>query len=175
MLATVPAAENDTLLQSCNQLELPPPTPKSEAAALPLRAEGLPLTLTRAGDDDEREPTTTTAARCCQTCGASIASHRKPETRYCGKQCRNAASNPRNNARRLLALVKSLVQRLNERAGWGLPLEGEKSLHIEAERVFQGFVGKVKLAVQVDVLPAHGRAGGDGIGHRLALGRRGLE
>jgi len=74
-----------------------------------------------------------------------------------------------------LALVKSLVQRLNERAGWGLPLEGKKRLYIEAERVFQGFVGKVKLAVQVDVLPAHGRAGGDGIGHLLALVRRGLE
>ena len=74
-----------------------------------------------------------------------------------------------------MALVKSLVQRLNERAGWGLPLEGKKVLHIEAERVFQGFVGKVKLAMQVDVLPTHGRAGGDGIGHRLAFGGRGLE
>jgi hypothetical protein len=50
-------------------------------------------------DDDEREQTTT-AARCCQTCGAPIASHRKPEARYCGKKCRNAASNPRNNAKR---------------------------------------------------------------------------
>ena len=72
-----------------------------------------------------------------------------------------------------MALVKSLVQRLNERAGWGLPLEDRKGLHIEAERVFQGFVGKVKLAVQVEVLPADGRTGGDGIGHRPALGRRG--
>ena len=53
-----------------------------------------------------------------------------------------------------MALVKSLVQRLNEWAGWGLPLEGKKRLSIEAERVFQGFVGKVKLAMQVDVLPA---------------------
>ena len=30
-----------------------------------------------------------------------------------------------------MALVKSLVQRLNERATWGLPLEGKKSQHIE--------------------------------------------
>jgi hypothetical protein len=35
-----------------------------------------------------------------------------------------------------LALVKSLVQRLNERTGWGLPLEGKKGLYIEAERIF---------------------------------------
>ena len=74
-----------------------------------------------------------------------------------------------------MALVKSLVQRLNERAGWGLPLEGKKRLYIETERVFQGVVGKVKLAVPVEVLPAPGRTGGDGIGHRLALGRRCLE
>ena len=74
-----------------------------------------------------------------------------------------------------MALVKSLVQRLNERAGWGLPLEGKKGLYIEAERVFEGLIREVKFAVQVDVLPAHGRAGGDGIGYLLALGRRGLE
>jgi len=32
-----------------------------------------------------------------------------------------------------LALVKSLVQRLNQRTGWALPLEGKKRLYIEAE------------------------------------------
>jgi hypothetical protein len=47
-------------------------------------------------------------------------------------------------------------------------MEDKKGLYIEAERVFQGFVGKVKLAV----LPADGQTGGDGTGHRLALGRR---
>ena len=74
-----------------------------------------------------------------------------------------------------MALVKSLVQKLNGRGRLRLPVEGEERVHIEAERVFQDFVGKVKLAVQVEVLPAHGRAGGEGIGHRLALGRRGLQ
>ena len=56
--------------------------------------------------DDEREPTTT-AARCCLSCGAPLASHRKPETRYCGKKCRNAASNPGYNARRTLHKIES--------------------------------------------------------------------
>jgi hypothetical protein len=57
-------------------------------------------------NDDEREPMPP-AARCCLTCGAPIASHRKPETRYCGKKCRNAASNPGNNARRTLLKIES--------------------------------------------------------------------
>ena len=75
----------------------------------------------------------------------------------------------------VVALVKSLVQRLNERAGWGLPLEGKKGLHIKAERVFEGIIREIEFPMQVDVLPAYGRAGGDGIGHLLALVRRGLE
>ena len=72
-------------------------------------------------------------------------------------------------------MVKSLVQKLNGRAGSLLPVEGQQGLDIEAERVFEGVVGEVKLAVQVDMLPADGRAGGDGVGHRLTLGRRGLK
>jgi hypothetical protein len=57
-------------------------------------------------DDDEREPMPP-AARCCLTCDAPIARHRKPETRYCGKKCRNAASNPGHNARRTLLKIES--------------------------------------------------------------------
>ncbi|WP_243650989.1 DUF3500 domain-containing protein [Hymenobacter gummosus] len=73
-----------------------------------------------------------------------------------------------------LALVKSLVQKLNGRGGWLLPSEGKKCVQIEAQRIFQRFVGEIEFAVQVDVLPAHRRAGSDGVGHSLALGRRGL-
>jgi hypothetical protein len=70
------------------------------ASGLPASSPCLPV-----ADDDEREPTT--AARCCLTCGAPLASHRKPETRYCGKKCRNAASNPGHNARRALHKIES--------------------------------------------------------------------
>jgi len=66
-----------------------------------------------------------------------------------------------------MALVKRLVQRVNEWSRWRLP--------VEAEGIFWGVVREIELAVQVDVLRAHGRAGGDGISYGLALGRRGLE
>ena len=61
-----------------------------------------------------------------------------------------------------------------KRRGRGLPSESKKGLYIEAEQIFQD-VGEVKLAVQVNVLITHGRANSDGIGHRPALGRWGLE
>jgi hypothetical protein len=56
-------------------------------------------------DDDEREPTTTTGARCCQTCGRVLTSS-SSRAKFCSerelgaaaKKCRNADSNPRNNA-----------------------------------------------------------------------------
>lgn len=71
-------------------------------------AGGLPASspcLSADDDDDEREPTT--AARCCLTCNAPLASHRKPETKYCGKKCRNAASNPVHNTRRTVHRILS--------------------------------------------------------------------
>lgn len=150
MLATVPATENDNILQSCNHLESPPV--KEPTAAPPLVKDVGLLARSLAclaaaddeaddnddyeaddnddydddhdetgarrwpvlrnsspgphGDDDEREPTTT-AARYCLTCSAPIASHRKPETRYCGKKCKNAASNPVHNTRRTVHRILS--------------------------------------------------------------------
>ena len=65
-----------------------------------------------ANDDDDRP---TTAGRCCLTCSAPIASHRKPEAQYCGKQCRNAASNPGHNARRTLRKIESQWQLFDQR------------------------------------------------------------
>jgi hypothetical protein len=103
-IAELPAAQLNPL---CKVLSL---QQEREEAAPPQTAKGLlamqcpPARL--AADDDEREPTTT-AARCCLTCSAPIASHRKPETRYCGKKCRNAASNPGHNARRTLLKIES--------------------------------------------------------------------
>ena len=44
-------------------------------------------------------------------------------------------------------------------------MEDQQGLNIEAEGVLEGVVGEAKLAVQIDMLPAHGRAGGDGVGH----------
>ncbi len=77
----------------------PPLVNDAGAGGLPASSPCLP-----ADDDDEREPP---AARCCLTCGAPIASHRKPEARYCAKKCRNAASNPGHNARRTLLKIES--------------------------------------------------------------------
>ncbi len=111
LLPPVAAAQNDTFLHTSSLLELPSMRVVKEAAP-PLvndaGAGGLPASspCLPADDDDEREPTTT-AARCCLTCSAPIASHRKPETRYCAKKCRNAASNPGHNARRTLLKIES--------------------------------------------------------------------
>ena len=44
-------------------------------------------------------------------------------------------------------------------------MKDQQGLDIEAEGVLEGVVGEVKLAVQIDVLPVHGRASGDGVGH----------
>ena len=62
-----------------------------------------------AANEDERQQLTT-AARCCPTCGAPIASHRKPEARYCNKKCRNAASNPVHNTLRAVHRIESQPQ-----------------------------------------------------------------
>lgn len=53
-------------------------------------------------------------------------------------------------------MVKDLVQKSSARVGKRFPIEGHEGFGIEAERVLEGFVGEVKLAVQVEVLPAHG-------------------
>lgn len=60
-----------------------------------------------------------TGARCCFTCGRALATH-NPKAKYCtasevgeraAKKCRNAASNPPNNARRrLLEIEHKLLQ-----------------------------------------------------------------
>jgi hypothetical protein len=109
LLAPVLAVQNDTILHTFSPVEVSPlriaaPAPSQTAEGL--LAKQCPPARLATDDDDEREPTTT-AARCCLTCSAPIASHRKPETRYCGKNCRNAASNPRNNARRTLLKIES--------------------------------------------------------------------
>jgi hypothetical protein len=101
MLPLVAHTQNDTLLHTSSLLELPSMRVEREAAPPLVKdagASGLPACLA----DDETKP-----SRCCQTCGAPIASNRKPETRYCGKKCRNAASNPGHNARRSLRKIES--------------------------------------------------------------------
>ena len=109
----VATTQNDTFFNTSSLLELPPVSLVKEPAPSLLANAGAdallaPPTLPAylAADDDDR-PTTT--ARRCLTCGAPIASHRKPETRYCDKQCRNAASNPGHNARRALSRIDSKI------------------------------------------------------------------
>jgi hypothetical protein len=109
LLPPVAAAQNDTLLHTSSLLELPSMRVVKEAAPPLVKDKGASGLLLcppacHADDDDETAPT---AGRCCQTCGAPIASHRKPDTRYCGKKCRNAASNPGHNARRTLRKIES--------------------------------------------------------------------
>lgn len=114
-LATVPAAENDTLLHSCNQMEFPPIKEREEAPALN-PAEGLLHHLPQREGEKEREEAPTPPAgapRCCQTCGRPLNS-RNAMAKFCSerelgaaaKKCRNAASNPRNNARRRLLQIE---------------------------------------------------------------------
>jgi len=69
----------------------------------------------------------------------------------------------RADRQRGVALVKSLVQ-LNGWVGGLPPVESQKGLIVKVQGVFEGLVGEVILAVQVDMPPAHGRTGGDGIG-----------
>ena len=70
-------------------------------------------------------------------------------------------------ALKLVALVKSLVQRLNGRGGRGLRAKGNNSRYINAEQVFQDIIREVKLAVQVDVLRTHERDAGAQLGQQL--------
>jgi hypothetical protein len=109
LLPPVATAQIDTFLHTSSLLELPSMRVVKEAAPPLVTDVGagglLPCPLACPPDDDEREPTT--AARCCLTCNAPIASHRKPETRYCGNKCKNAASNPGHNARRTLRRIES--------------------------------------------------------------------
>ena len=119
LLPPVATTQNDPFFHTSSLLELPPvslvkePAPSllADAGADALLAPPTLPTYLAAADDDDR-PTTTahpTTARRCLTCGAPIASHRKPETRYCAKQCRNAASNPGHNARRALSRIYSKI------------------------------------------------------------------
>jgi hypothetical protein len=110
-LATVPAAENDTLLHSCNQMEFTPIKEREEAPALN-PAEGLLDHLPKR--EKEEAPTPPNGApRCCQTCGRPLNSL-NAMAKFCSerelgaaaKKCRNAASNPRNNARRRLLQIE---------------------------------------------------------------------
>ena len=75
----------------------------------------------------------------------------------------------------VVALVKSLVQKLIGRGRCLFPVEGVEGFDIKSKGFFEGLIREVKFAVQVDVLPAHGRTSRNGVGYRLALGRRGLE
>jgi hypothetical protein len=68
------------------------------------------------------ETPTPSAQRCCQTCGRLLNS-RNAMARFCSekelgkaaKKCRNAASNPRNNARRCLLKIESQAQLFDTR------------------------------------------------------------
>ncbi len=101
-IAELPAAQLNPL---CKVLSL---QQEREEAAPSQTAEGLlasyAMPARLAADDDEREPTTT-VARCCQTCGRVLSSS-SGRAKFCSerewgaaaKKCRNADSNPRNNA-----------------------------------------------------------------------------
>ena len=118
LLPPVATTQNDTLFHTSSLLGLPSMRVVKETAPPLVNDAGagglLPSPPARLADDDEREQSTT-AARCCLTCGAPIASHRKPEAQYCGKQCRNAASNPGHNARRTLRKIESQWQLFDQR------------------------------------------------------------
>lgn len=126
-LATVPAAENDTILHSCNQMEFTPIKEREEALA-PYPAEGLlyhPATASLGKTEETSAKTPAdTAPRSCLTCGRAIATH-NPKAKYCtagevgesaAKKCRNAASNPPNNARRRLLEIEGRL-RQDEKEG----------------------------------------------------------
>jgi hypothetical protein len=105
LLAPVLAVQNDTILHTFSPVEV---SPLRIAEAAPSQtAEGLLAVQcppARLAADDEREPTTT-AARCCLTCGRVLTSS-SSRAKFCSerergaaaKKCRNADSNPRNNA-----------------------------------------------------------------------------
>jgi hypothetical protein len=103
---------------------LPASLPADDEREQPMKGRGpdIPNRYTSSSphDDDEREPMPP-AARCCLTCGAPIASHRKPETRYCGKKCKNAASNPLHNARRAVNRILSLSTLFDQRPFLRIP------------------------------------------------------
>jgi hypothetical protein len=110
-IAGLPASQLNPL---CKVLSLQPLQQEREAAP-PLINDagtgGLPASLP-CRPDDEREPTT--AARCCQTCGRALTSS-SSRVKFCSerewgtaaKKCRNADSNPRNNAAATRRKIKS--------------------------------------------------------------------
>jgi hypothetical protein len=123
LLAPVLAVQNDTILHTFSPVEISPlrieragPAPSlvddGGGGGLPTSSPCLP-----ADDDDEREPTTT-AARRCLTCGRVLSSSSR--AKFCSerewgaaaKKCRNADSNPRNNAAATRRKTKSRGQML---------------------------------------------------------------
>jgi hypothetical protein len=114
LLPPVAAVQNDTFLHTSSLLDLPSMRVVKEAApSLVNGAGGLPASSPCQPADDEREPTTT-AARRCQTCGRVLSSS-SSRAKFCSerelgasaKKCRNADSNPRNNAAATLRKIKS--------------------------------------------------------------------
>jgi len=119
LLPPVAAIENDTFFNTSSLLELPPLSVVKEPAPslLPDAGAGVgagsllsspPAYLTANDDDDdddEEREQPTTAARRCQTCGRVLTSS-SSQAKFCSelvwgsaaKKCRNADSNPRNNA-----------------------------------------------------------------------------
>ena len=109
LLPPVATTQNDTFFHTSSLLGLPSMRVVKETAPSLVNTAGagglLPdAPARRAADDDESEPTTT-AARCCQTCGRALPSS-SSRAKFCServwgaaaKKCRNADSNPRNNA-----------------------------------------------------------------------------
>ena len=128
LLPPLATAQNDTFFQTYSLLELPRMSVVKDAAP-PLvyvadagaGAGGLlpspPAYL--AADDDDRP---TTAARCCLTCGRMLTSS-DSRAKFCServwgsaaKKCRNADSNPRNNAAATLRKIESQWQLFDQR------------------------------------------------------------
>jgi hypothetical protein len=97
----------------------PTPFNQREAERVSEGSKGKEFEETESGAKEFEEkfatkPPTPSAPRCCQTCGRPLNS-RNATAKFCSerelgkaaKKCRNAASNPRNNARRRLLKIES--------------------------------------------------------------------
>ena len=131
LAALLPAeatTQNDTFFHTYSLLELPsmgvvkdaaPPLVNDAGAGAGGMLPSPPAYLAADDDDDDDRPTT--AARRCLTCGRTLTSSSR--AKFCSelvwgasaKKCRNADSNPRNNAAATLRKIESQWQLFDQR------------------------------------------------------------